>query len=374
MISSATITNIPPVAAPAITPDALVFWPAMLRSFIADAFISVGLSVPDAIASADVLATADEFGVNTHGVKLLHAYLSRLAGGGTRPTGRPRITSHGPAWAMVDGNDALGMIVGNFGMAAAVAKARTAGIAYVGVKNSSHFGAAGYYALSAARQGLIGITVANDTPSVVAPGARKAVVGTNPFAYAIPAKRHPPILLDIAISTVAGGKVYQSRMLGKPIPGDWIVGQDGMPSTDASLYPDRAFLVPAAGHKGFGLAVLIEALSGLLSGAAVTSGIGSWMHISPSQPSHNGAAFMAIDPGMFGPLDVFLDRVDGLIDEIHATPAADGIADIIVPGEREFAHQKRCKVEPLVLAEDVAANVRRAAEIARLSLDDYVQI
>ena len=260
----------------------------------------MGLTAANAEIAADVLATGDEFGVTTHGVKLLPGYLRLLKGGGARPHGQPHVIREGPAWALVDGDSALGVLIGVFSMQTAIAKARSAGIAYVGVRNSGHFAAAGYYSLMAAKVGLIGISVANDTPSVIAPGARKAVVGTNPFSYAIPAARHSPILLDMALSTVAGGKVYQARTLGKPIPDNWIVGLDGLPTTDAELYPDKAALVPAGGYKGFGLALLVETLAGLLSGAAVTFGVSSWMAARADQPTNHGAAFIAIDPAVFG--------------------------------------------------------------------------
>ncbi len=222
---------------------------AALRHFIRDALTATGLTAARAEVAADVLATADEMGVSTHGVKLLPGYLQRLQGGGARPQGQPFVIREGPAWALVDGDSALGVLIGVYAMQIAMAKAQQAGIAYVGVRNSGHFAAAGYYALMAAKAGLIGLSVANDIPSVIAPGARRAVVGTNPFAYAIPAASHPPILLDMAISTVAGGKVYQARMLGQPIPDNWIVDLNGQPTTDAELYPEQAALVPAGGHK-----------------------------------------------------------------------------------------------------------------------------
>lgn len=342
-----------------------------LRRFIREAFQAAGLAAAQAELAADVLATADELGVTTHGVKLLPGYLQRLKAGGARPQGKPRVTAEGPAWALVDGDSALGALVGVFAMQTAIAKAKVSGIAYVGVRNSGHFAAAGYYALLAAKAGLIGLSVANDTPSVVAPGALKPVLGTNPFAYAVPAGQHPPILFDIATSVVAGGKVYQARMLGRPIPNNWIVGRDGLPTTNAELYPEQATLVPIGGYKGFGLALLIETLAGLLSGAAFTYGIGSWMMAGADQPTLHGAAFIAIDPAVFGPREQFLDRVDQLIDEIHATPPMPGITRIIVPGDPEFDHQRQAQQAPLNLLPDVAQNVRLAAEIAGLSLDDY---
>jgi ureidoglycolate dehydrogenase (NAD+) len=354
-----------------MTDDTLTISGAALRRFIQDSLKAVGMPAANAVTAAEVLATADEFGVSTHGVKLLAGYLKRLQGGGARVNGQPHIIRDGPAWALVDGDSSLGVLIGVFGMQTAIDKAKTAGIAYVGVRNSGHFAAAGYYALMAARAGLVGISVANDTPSVIAPGARAPVLGTNPFSYAIPAGRHPPILMDMAISTVAGGKVYQARMLGKPIPDNWIVGLDGQPTTNAELYPEHASLVPAGGYKGFGLGLLIESLAGLLSGAEVTFGIGSWMFAGNEKPTLHGAAFIAIDPGVLGPREEFLERVDKLIDEIHATPTAAGVERIMVPGDREFENLKRSQAGPLVLLSDVAQNVRQAAEIAGLQLADY---
>jgi ureidoglycolate dehydrogenase (NAD+) len=345
---------------------------AALRRFISDAFMLVGLSPENAETMANVLATADEFGVSTHGVTLLPGYLRRLKGGGTRPLGQPHVTNEGPAWALVDGDAALGALAGGFAMTTAVAKAKSSGIAYVGVRNSGHMAAAGFYALLAAQQGLIGISVGNDTPSVVAPNARRAVLGTNPFAYAIPAAKHPPILLDMATSTVAGGKVYQARLRGKSIPNNWIVGLDGLPTSDVELYPEKAALVPAGSYKGFGLALLVETLAGLLSCAAFTFGVGSWMVIDADKPTGHGAAFIAIDPAVFGPREAFLERVDKLIDEIHATPPIDGVERIIVPGDPEFENQRRAQSEAVVLPAEVANNVKRAAEMVGLSIADYL--
>ena len=345
---------------------------ASLRRFINDALLEAGLPADHAESAADILATADEFGVSTHGVKLLAGYLKRLKAGGTRSQGRPHVIKEGPAWALVDGDAALGAVTGVFSMQVAIAKAGSTGIAYVGVRNGGHFAAVGCYSLMAAHAGLIGISVANDIPSVVAPGSRKAVLGTNPFSYALPASRHPPILLDMATSAAAGGKVYQARMLGKPIPDTWIVDLDGRPTTDASLYPEKASLAPAAGHKGFGLALLVEALAALVSGAAATWGVGSWMIGDLARPTEHGAAFIAMDPAVFGGRKEFLERVDALIDEIHAAPPVEGGDPIIVPGEREHAHQARVRREGLVLSPDVAENLALAAQMTGLALSQYL--
>src|SRR5262249_9004411 len=159
-------------------------------------------------------------------------------------------------------------------MQLAVAKAREQGVAYVAVRNSCHFGAAGYYTWLGAREGFIGLSMANDIPSVAAPGSRGPVTGSNPIAYAIPAGRYRPLPFDISTATGAGGKLYAAKPRGEPIPGHWLVGPDGQPTSDPSCFPEAGALTPAAGHKGYGLALLIETLSGILSGAAFTWRVG----------------------------------------------------------------------------------------------------
>ena len=146
------------------------------------------------------------------------------------------------------------MVTSAFAMKTAVRKAKVAGIAYVGVFNSCHFGAAGQYALLAASEGAIGIVMANDTPSMAVPGSRSGVLGTNPFAYAVPALEEDPILLDIASSAVAGGKVRVAQMARQPAPAGWLVDAEGLPTTDPFVYPYRGALLPFAGHKGYGIA------------------------------------------------------------------------------------------------------------------------
>ena len=211
-----------------------------LEAFCRAALVRAGASHLHAAIAADALAMTDSWGVFTHGSKLLPGYVRRLRAGGIKGDVEPRIVGEGPAWAILDGGSALGQVIGVRAMDQAIERRRRSGIAYVGVRNSNHFGAAGYYVARAARSGLVGIAMANDTPSVAAPGSRGPITGTNPLAYAIPVGTGDPILLDIAMSTVAGGKVYAAHQLGKPIPADWIMDREGRPTTDASLYPHHA--------------------------------------------------------------------------------------------------------------------------------------
>ena len=337
---------------------------AELDGFAVAALRAVGASEAHARLTADALIAADTWGVFTHGTKLLPGYLRRLRGGGIRTDAEPEVVAEGPAWAVVDGRSALGQVSGAFATAAAVRKAKAAGIGYAGVRNSNHFGAAGYYAGLAAREGLIGIAVCNDIPSVAAPGSRRAVTGTNPIAYALPAGDRDPILLDIALSTVAGGKVYAARQAGRPIPPDWLIGPDGRPTADAELYPGTAALAPAGGHKGYGLALLVEGLSALLTGAAMTWQVGDWMRGDAAVPTGHGAAFLAVDVNAIAPPGEFARRVGELIDEVHAAPPAEGVERVLLPGEREWANRRRAAAEGVELPADMAAAVEAAARDA----------
>jgi ureidoglycolate dehydrogenase (NAD+) len=342
---------------------------AALHTFTQTAFASVGLSLTDAKTATDVLVTTDAWGVFTHGTKNLRGYLRMLKGGGLKPDGIPAIVSEGPAWAIVDGHASVGMVTSVFAMRAAIAKAKLTGIAYVGVRNSSHYGAAGYYTWLAANEGLIGLSMANDAPSVASPGSRGAITGSNPFSYAVPAGKHRTFSLDMSVATVAGGKVYAARQRGESIPGNWLVGGDGKPTTDPSGYPEVGALQPAAAHKGYGLALMIEALSGLLTGAGVTRQIGSWLWDDPSKATNHGAAFIAIDVNAIMPLKDFVQRAEGLVDEIHRAPRADGVEKLLLPGEIEWGRLDRAQKEGIVLPSDVVASLRDSATMTGQSIE-----
>ena len=339
---------------------------AALHRFTSSAFRRVGMSGADAVTGADALATTDAWGVFTHGTKSLAGYLRRLKAGGLRAQGQPRIVAEGGGWATVNGDSSLGMITSVFAMQTAIAKARQQGIAYVGVRNSCHFGAAGYYAWLAAREGLIGIAMANDIPSVAAPGSRSAVTGSNPLAYAVPAGKHRPMLLDISTATVAGGKVYAAKARGEPIPANWIIDATGKPTTDLSGFPHSCALLPMSGHKGYGLSLLIETLSGVLSGAAVTWGVRSWAHQDATLPTLHGAAFLAVDVRCIMPPDEFAAKIESLIHEIHNSPRAEGVERLLVPGELEWERHDRAMKEGIALPVDVVGSLKTAAELAGL--------
>jgi len=340
-----------------------ISYDALMR-FCIEAFAKTGMRPDDARTAADVLVTTDLLGVFTHGTRNLPKYIRRLKAGGLDPKGQPQVVREGASWAVIDGQTAMAMVSACKAMATAIEKAKTTGIAYVGVKNSGHFGAAGFYALMAARAGMIGLSMSNDIPSMTVPGARGHVLGTNPLAIAIPAGREHPILLDIAMSTVAGSKVYAAVSQGKPIPNTWIVDGDGLPTTDGTCYPHRASMMPMSGHKGYGLALWVEILSSLLCGAKSRTEVGSWIFDDPSVPTGHGHAFVAIHIGAIVPMEQFKERADQIIHDIHQSPKAKGSDRIFLPGEMEFERAERAKVDGIELpAEVVEGLVSLAADM-----------
>jgi ureidoglycolate dehydrogenase (NAD+) len=335
--------------------------PQNLEKFTRETLRRAGLNQADADVVADILVTTDTWGVFTHGTKSLRGYIRRLQAGGLRASACPRVVSEGPAWAVVDADSAIGMVGSRFAMETAMAKARRAGIGYVGVRNSCHFGAAGAYAVMAAKVGMIGLAMANDTPSVTVPGARGPVLGSNPLAFAAPTGERFPLMLDMATSAVAGGKVYAAAAHGQSIPPNWIVDADGLPTTDPKIFPHAAALLPMAGHKGYGVALLIETLAGVLTGAALAAQVLSWAFGEATAPTDHGAAFIAIDVNQIMPQDRFTERMQGLLQQIRSAPKAAGSERIYVPGEMEWERRERALVEGLDLPEDVAAPLRLLA-------------
>jgi LDH2 family malate/lactate/ureidoglycolate dehydrogenase len=343
--------------------------PEKLREFCVQAFVKCGITPERAGIIADVLVMTDTWGTFSHGTGALKHYVNTMKAGGINPTASPEVIAEGASWAVVDGHSCMGMLSCTLAMTMAIEKARKSTIAWVGVRNSSHFGAAGYYANMAVDQGMIGIAMSNADPNMVVPGARGHVIGNNPMAYAVPAGDEFPILFDIALSAVAAGKIYAKKALGQSIPSDWITDADGLPTSDPSQWPHSGSMMPMAGHKGYGIALLIEVLAGVLTGAGMLSEVKSWMW-SSDQPSRLGDAFIAIDVGAILPLEDFKRRVDHVIREIRQAPKAKGSERVYAPGEMEWEKRKDALKNGIPLPEPVFADLDRVGK--QLGLDTHL--
>jgi ureidoglycolate dehydrogenase (NAD+) len=245
-------------------------------------------------------------------------------------------------------------------MRTAVGKAKSTGIACATVSNSGHFGAAGYYANVAAWEDCIGIGMCNVDPGVAVPGSRGAVLGTNPFAYAVPDGKGRTVFLDIATSVVAAGKIYQAQAAGKRTPEGWLVDGNGLPTTDPSGYPKVGALQPMAGHKGYGLALMVEILTGLLSGGAFGHDVVSW--VTGRDPVNQSLTFIAVSIEAFMPIEVFTTRMARIAQEIRSAPKAVGAERIYLPGEKEWENREIALREGLRLPPDVIASLDGLAE------------
>jgi LDH2 family malate/lactate/ureidoglycolate dehydrogenase len=304
--------------------------------------------------------------VFTHGTKLLPGYLKKLLAGGYRPDARPRIVRQGPGFAVVDGDASLGQIGCRYAIDVAVEKAKNVGIAYVGLRNTGHIGAAGAQAVRAAREGCFALVVGNDRPSVAAAGSRGPVLGSNPLAWAAPVPGGDPLFLDIATAAVAGGKVYAAVQRGELIPATWLVDERGLPTTDGSLYPQHASLAPMAGHKGYGIGVLAEWLSGILPGGAVTTEVGSWLFGEPGDPTLHNAGFIVIDVAAVTDPDAYAASLARFAAEVRGAEPAEGTDRVRLPGDIEWERHRHSAASGIPLPADVRAKLAEAGAIVDL--------
>lgn len=336
-----------------------------LKAFCIKVLTQEGMKEDDAAIVAEVLAETDAFGVNSHGTKSLLNYVKKARAGGLDIHAQPEIIVEGPAYAVYDGKKAMGMISSCLGMNKAIEKAKQSGIAIVTVRNSCHFGAAGYYANMAAKEGMIGLSMSNVDPNMTVPGAKGMLVGNNPFAYAAPSKTVPSVFLDIALSNVASLKVVQARKDGRQIPDTWIVDKEGLPTTDPSHYPEEGAMQPMAAHKGYGLAVMVDLLTGILSGGATSMGgdIVSWC-FELEEPNNVTHTFIAIDPILFGHQDGIADDVEDMAATLRSAPKAKGTERIFTPGEIEWGKYEDAHKNGVLLPEDVKDSLKELSEIS----------
>ena len=291
--------------------------PESLKAFCVEAMRRAGVEESVADTTAEVLVTTDTWGTFTHGSKQVRPLLKNYRDGAMDLHAKPEIVQQGPSWVLVDGHRSMPMPTSVMTVRIAIEKARQTGIAIGTVRNSGHYGAAGYYAYLAAMQDMIGLSFTNVDPCIAVPGARAPVLGTNPVAYAVPAGEEPPVMLDIATSVVAASKVFALRDLGKPTPEGWIIDKDGLPTTDPSEYPKVGALLPMAGHKGYGIALMVEVLTGVLAGGAIGGGVVSWL-AEGGKPVNQSHAFIAVNVAAFEPVAEFKKRMDDLIRQIRS--------------------------------------------------------
>ncbi len=318
-----------------------------IRAQIIAILLAWGMLEDLAETTAEVMTETDLIGVDSHGISMLMLYERMRTAGQLQLQARPQVVRENACTALVDGGAGLGHPVGVMGMRLAVEKALAAGIGAVGVFNSHHFGAAGYYARLATERGLLAMITSSARTVVVVP-TRGAVpvLGTNPIAFAAPAKRNRPFVLDIATSTVAANKVKVYGLNDKTLPEGWVADEAGRSVTDAAMAMDYLYRRPEGGltplggtaemgsHKGYGLGLMAQILGATLTGGSF-SPLREGRRTRADEPDNVGHFFMAIDPRAFRPPGAFEEDMDAMIDVLHATPPADPERPVLVPGEPE---------------------------------------
>lgn len=320
--------------------EAVVVRPERLREFIARLFAELGVPAGDAETVAEVLVEADLRGVESHGATRVAGYVSMLRLGLLNPWPKVEVLRETPSLAMLEGDGGFGIVVAKRAMRMAMDKAWGAGIACVTAKNVTHTGMVGFYPMLAARAGLIGLAL-NNGPAIVPPfGGTRPTFATNPISVAFPAGREQPIVLDMASTMAAGGKLRLASKKGLPIPPTWALDREGRPTTDPEEALLHGFLQWAGGYKGFGIATVVEVLGGVLSGGLFGTDVPP-MKVFGKDPLVSSAFYLAIDPAHFMPLDEFKGRVDRLVRQIKSSTRAAGVEEVLVAGELEF----RCHAE-----------------------------
>lgn len=339
-----------------------------LMRFTQEALENAGISTSDALITANVLVTTDTFGVYSHGTNNLYNYIRKMQAGGLDAKAVPTIEREGPSWAVINGNAAMGMVSSCKAMGLAIEKAKKTGIAYVGVRNSCHFGAAGYYANLAAQQGLLGIAMSNTDPNMAIPGSRDVAIGNNPFSFAAPMKNGRSVFLDIALSGAAALKIVMAREKGMQVQPGFLIDAEGLPTTDPSGFPYESYLLPMAAHKGYGFAIMVEILASVLTGAGLLSQVVSW-NLDLEAKNNVGHAFIAVDIAQMLPMDEFEARLEQMVTELESAPLAKNAQKIFVPGEMEWARRENALAENcLELADNMAENLEKAAALTKTSL------
>ncbi len=299
------------------------------------ALLKGGLREPDAEAAARILVLGDLFGLRTHGISRIPQYLSRVPLGGINPKADITVTTPAPALALVDAANGIGPVAGMAGLDAALEGARHAGIGAALVRGSNHFGPIMPYAYIAAEQGFATIIASNATTTIAPWGGRGTRLGNNPIGLGVPDPAGNHVILDMALSVAARAKIRQHAARNEPIPPDWATDAEGRPTTDAAAAL-KGFLQPVGGHKGYGLAVLVDLFAGLLSGAAYLTHVKAWDK-QPEIAQDLGHLFIALDCAKLGTPDWLRDRMADFSAIIHATPPADPARPVLLPGEREMA-------------------------------------
>ncbi len=318
-----------------------------------NAFKGLGLSSSDAVEVVKVLVLADLFGLSTHGLSRIESYGERIQVGGINAAPNITIERPAPALRLVDGDNGIGPLVGMHALNAAMDAARECGVGVAFARGSNHFGPISPYSLIAAQEGYASIIGSNATTTIAPWGGSDARLGNSPLGFGVPNPDGNPFLLDMALSVVARAKIRNAMKRGERIPDTWATDKDGRSTTDPKDALD-GFLLPIGGHKGYGLALLVDLFAGLLSNAAYLTHVKSWVD-APGEPQNLGHFFILIDTRRLGSPQWLAQRMNDFAAILHDSVPVDADQPVVVPGEIELQKLARQRehgmvIEPAVLA------------------------
>ena len=346
-----------------------------VKAFCVKVLEKLGVPSEDARITADVLVQADLRGIDSHGVARLSRYVSGLQHGMMRPRAMPKVVHETPVTATIDGDAGLGQPVSQRAMRLAISKARDSHVGFVAVRNSNHFGIAGYYAMMALAEGMVGFSTTNTEVIVVPTFARNAILGTNPIAIAVPAGAERPFVLDMSTATVTRGKLEVYARLEKSMPLNWATDEAGAAVDDPArvlnniinrlgggLLPLGGASEESGGHKGYGLALAVEIFSAVLSGALYANRVYPKDATGKVLPSGLGHFFGAMRVDAFRSLDEFRRDMDDLIRRLKSVPKATGASRVYIHGEKEFEMSEKYAETGVPLNPKVVEDLRNIAK------------
>jgi len=350
----------------------MIFSEPKLRSFTENIFLAIGCSAAHAKLAADVLIRSDMRGIDSHGVARLSGYVRLWEKKRINATPDVKIVHETPTTATVDGDAGLGLIVAPFAMQIAIEKAEKYGSGWVAVRNSNHFGISGYHALMAVERNMIGYAMTNASPLVAPTFSNERMLGTNPICYAFPAGKYPSVVIDMATSAAANGKLEIAQRAGKPVPEGWIQDHHGDFTTDPHALKKGGSLLPLGSdrehgsHKGFGLSATVDILSAVLSGA----NYGPWVppFVSFLEPPNDpvglgiGHFLGAMRVDGFRPVDEFKSNMDIWIQRFKDANRIDPNQPVIIPGEPESAAEADRAVHGIPLVDAVVDDLNELAK------------
>ena len=355
-----------------------VFTYQQLKDFTESVFKKIGCPEEEAQQAAEVLLSADLRGVDSHGVARLIGYLRLWEAGRVNPSPKVQLVHETPSTALIDGDGGLGLVVGPFAMKKAIEKATHAGTGWVAVRNSNHYGIAGFHAMQALKHDMIGLSMTNASPLVSPTFSKERLLGTNPIAFAVPANKQPPFVADFATTTAANGKLEILQRKEEPAPFGWIQDARGGQSTNPHELKKGGALLPLGGeaergsHKGYCLGSMVDILTGVLSGANYGPWVPPFVSFLPLAADPVGLGlghfFGAMRVDAFRPAEEFKNQMDTWINRFRAAEAIEGQEKVLIPGDPERLMEAKRIKEGIPLLPPVVKDLQEIASRFKLKL------